>query len=218
MHPTDQLRLAELLCSRLCHDLVGPIGAVGNGIELVSEFGEELTADAMELVAGSAATAAARLQYFRLAFGECSDNLLNGDEARRLATGMFDGRRLALRWTAGGSNGMPAVWKLALVLLMVGAEALPRGGVLHLVTADAAGVEVLIHGQGAALRPGSATALLAEDLAGITAHTVVAFFAGRLAERLGYRMTVEPRPDGLALCAAASLHPVAGAGMGFTRS
>ena len=70
MDASEALRIAELLASRLCHDLVSPVGAVGSGIELLREFGEDPGGDAMTLVEQSARLATERLQFFRIAFGQ----------------------------------------------------------------------------------------------------------------------------------------------------
>ena len=67
MEPTIELRVAELLASRLCHDLISPVGAVNNGIELLTEFGEDPDGESMQLIATSAKTASEKLQFFRIA-------------------------------------------------------------------------------------------------------------------------------------------------------
>jgi histidine phosphotransferase ChpT len=66
---TSDIRVAELLCSRLCHDLGSGIGAINNGIELITDFGAELSDDAVDLIGLSASQLSERLQFFRLAYG-----------------------------------------------------------------------------------------------------------------------------------------------------
>ncbi len=62
-------RVIELLCSRLCHDLISPVSAINNGFELIAEFGDEMRGEAMSLMGDSAREAARRLKFFRIAFG-----------------------------------------------------------------------------------------------------------------------------------------------------
>src|SRR5215813_167191 len=95
----DSLRLAELLCTRLCHDLTGPIGAVNNGAEFLSEEGFNLQGQAMELITSSAASAVARLQFYRLAYGRVKEQ---GEasiaDGQKLAADFFAGGKVALEW------------------------------------------------------------------------------------------------------------------------
>src|SRR5437870_3911345 len=71
---SDGLKLAELLCTRLCHDLTGPIGAVNNGAEFLSEEGFNLQSQAVELITSSAFSAVSRLQFYRMAYGRVKDS------------------------------------------------------------------------------------------------------------------------------------------------
>lgn len=68
-HPDDPLFLAQLLCTRLCHDLSGPVGALANGVELIGGDPDMADAESLDLLAGSAAAAAIRLRVLRAAFG-----------------------------------------------------------------------------------------------------------------------------------------------------
>ena len=70
----DELRMAELLCTRLCHDLTGPIGAVSNGAEFLSEEGFNMQGQAVELITSSAFSAVTRLQFYRMAYGKVRDH------------------------------------------------------------------------------------------------------------------------------------------------
>jgi len=69
MEPTIELRVAELLASRLCHDLISPVGAVNSGIELMTEFGDDPDGESMALITSSARTASDKLLFFRIAYG-----------------------------------------------------------------------------------------------------------------------------------------------------
>lgn len=131
--PDEQdLNFTSLICSRLCHDLVGPVGAISNGIELM-EMEDDLSeaGDALDLLRHSADNAARRLKFLRLAFGSSG-----GDEmplpltdAQKAAFDFFEDHRLDLIWP-GSSEGNVSKnrIRLALNLLMAGAAGLMRGG------------------------------------------------------------------------------------------
>jgi histidine phosphotransferase ChpT len=101
MSQSIDLRLLELLCARLCHDLVGPVSAIGNGVELVTEFGEDMKGEALGLIAQSASEAARRLQFFRIAFGSAAGSdgrALPLTEAWTRARELPLGGRVVLDW------------------------------------------------------------------------------------------------------------------------
>ena len=94
----DDLRIAELLCSRLCHDLVSPIGAVNNGVELMEEFGGA-SDEAMALIGASGKQAARRLQYYRIAFGLAGSQIAQSlDDTKAVVTGFLEGGKVAADW------------------------------------------------------------------------------------------------------------------------
>lgn len=125
----DDLRLAALLSSRLCHDLVGPASAVVNGLELL-EGEAALDGEAMAMIASSAGQIASRLQFFRAAFGVASG--LTFVEARRVASLYFKEGKIVLDWPEGdASPPFPAgAAKILLNMLLLAADLLGRGGTL----------------------------------------------------------------------------------------
>jgi len=128
-------RLIELLMSRVCHDLISPVGAVVNGVELIEESGTAVADGAMVLIAKSARLASRRLQFFRMAYGAAgagSDRSLG--DARQLAGDFLADGKVALEWSDEGAGrtaraGAGGI-KLLLNMVAVGAESLPRGGKL----------------------------------------------------------------------------------------
>lgn len=190
------LRVTELLTSRLCHDLVGPIGAVSNGMELLGEAGSDMAGDALELAARSANQAAVLLQYYRMAYG-MAGNRQGGDLApmRDLAAQFFAHEKADLDWPlTAPPPGLPdSAGKLILNMLVLGAEALPRGGTVGLVfegEGDARTIVVVVVGADAGLRE-ETRAGLAEDaeVAELTPRSVHGYFTRLLARRLGGDMT-----------------------------
>jgi histidine phosphotransferase ChpT len=127
----NDLDFAALLVSRVCHDLVSPVGAVVNGLEVLEdETDAEMRADALRLVASSAEQAAARLQFCRIAFGAAGSAgaELDLNEVGRVMTGLLKGGKIELIWQAQSAN-WPKDWaKLLMNAVLSAADCLPRGG------------------------------------------------------------------------------------------
>ncbi len=151
------IRAVELLCSRLCHDLVGPVGAINNGVELLDEGGDS-GGEALDLIADSAETAAARLRLYRVALGAAGGQSLSAGDARAALEGWFRGGKVRLEWTATPFDPAPGLLKTALLAALLAEEALPRGGSVR-VTGDDGGIRVVAAGTGCALRPEMVPAL-----------------------------------------------------------
>lgn len=152
------IRAMELLCSRLCHDLVGPVGAINNGVELLDEGGDA-GGEALDLIADSAETAAARLKLYRLALGAAGGQSgASPGDARAALEGWFRGGKVKLEWTAATVAPPPGLLKTALLSALLAEEALPRGGVLRVTDSDS-GLAVTAEGPGCALRPEMGPAL-----------------------------------------------------------
>lgn len=185
------LRVLELLCSRMAHDLVNPIGAVANGLELLEEGDTSVNGDAIALCRQSTGRASALLQIYRSAYGTVgSQPSFTVEEARRLAMEFVAGGRCTLDWpSAMDLPGRAGAGKLLLNLVLLAAESLPRGGAVAVgqsATAAALTIAVMASGSGARLSD-DVSAALAPDAAaeGLTPRSVQAYFAARLAERLG---------------------------------
>jgi len=194
----SDMAVADFLCSRLCHDLVGPISAVGNGLELLAE-NPQLEEEAVALARRSASRAAALLQFYRLAFGNAGNQLVRATEAHSAAQGVFLDGRTRLEWpSAEGVALPPGGAKLLLNMLMVAAEALPRGGKVAVVLrtdADGIAVDVAALGADAKLPEDVVVALTAVNPpADLNPRTVQAYYLGRLAAGFGQRL--EPQAAG----------------------
>jgi histidine phosphotransferase ChpT len=206
-----ELRLAELLISRLCHDLISPVGAAANGVELVEEFGDDMGEDAQKLIATSVRQASSKLAFFRMAYGSAgNDSNLTLGEAHALATGLILGSKVGLDWPLDGAASRrrlgPRGVKLVLATVGLAVEALPKGGRIA-VSVDAGGGNatgtVLAQGQGArldlvaergialGLDPGLARSGLAE----LDAKGAPACYAAQLARSLGGTLHVTVAAD-----------------------
>ncbi|MDQ2093041.1 histidine phosphotransferase family protein [Rhodalgimonas zhirmunskyi] len=121
------LSIASLVGSRICHDLISPVGAINNGIELLS-MGGPLDSPEMALINDSVANASARIKFFRVAFGVASpEQVLGAPEVRGVAEGQYGEGRLSARWLAEGDVARAHVQAAFLSMLCVEA-ALPLGG------------------------------------------------------------------------------------------
>jgi histidine phosphotransferase ChpT len=131
----NSIDLASLLCSRLCHDLMSPVGALNNGIELLAdETDPEMRDRCLELLADSARASANKLKFFRLAFGAAGGfgEEIDTLEAQIALEGLFGSeKRIELAWMVSSQKLPKNAVKLLLNLAMVAGDALVRGGRLH---------------------------------------------------------------------------------------
>jgi len=120
--------LAALLCSRICHDIISPVGAINNGLELLDEGGSD--EDAMRLIRTSARNASARLQFARLAFGASGSAgmMIDTGDAEAVATAFIGNEKPELEWRGARALLPKNKVKLLLNLLLVANGAIPRGG------------------------------------------------------------------------------------------
>ncbi len=131
----DRHDLIALIGSRICHDLISPIGAIGNGVELLAmERGTQ--GPEIALIAESVAHANARIRFFRVAFGAASrDQRIARNEVQDILNGVTRGGRLQIGWTSGRDAARPEV-KLVFLLLQCVESALPYGGRVRVVAED----------------------------------------------------------------------------------
>lgn len=203
------MRVAELLCSRLCHDLVGPVGAVNHGIELIGEENSPIMAEATEMIGQSAEQASNRLEFFRVTFGLSGGGAgqMSMEQGRRLASGFLEKhinldwpQNPELPWKDQETTVPKDVIKVILNLIMLGVDCLPRGGTMTLSQAtlpEGLGVALVVQGQKAHVRDEIQSAISSNaPCDSLTARTVQAFFLARLADDLGLDFEVfSPQAD-----------------------
>ena len=129
----SDLDFAALLCSRLCHDLVSPVGAINNGLEILEEEKDASMREAVfDLITKSTQQTANKLQFFRLAFGAAGgfSAQLDMREAEKAIQVLLDGSRVTLDWQVSVQNGSKNLVKLLLNIALVISESLIRGGTL----------------------------------------------------------------------------------------
>lgn len=169
------LRVVELICSRLCHDLISPISAINNGIELVTEVGEDARADADILIAESAVNASRRLRAFRYAYGLAGQDV-GIDEIRNVALAYFEGSKTQIDWPPISVSLPAGAGKVILNLLLLAPE-IVRGTSHISLSASPGEIAIQYKGNNAKLDEDLGAALngavLSDNLDPRTAHAVL---------------------------------------------
>lgn len=179
-----ELRVLELLCARFCHELVSPVGAVTNGVELLGEEDPAFVREAIGLIGQSAQSASRRLQFYRFAYGTAptASNL----RPRDLLSALLDGGKVAGEWEEDVSELSPEWQRIACNLAVLAAEALPRGGRIRIRTEAPEGVAVEAAGDTVLLNPEVMAALKGDVLPEeLTSRSIHGYVTVKFAERLG---------------------------------
>ena len=206
------LDLASLLCSRLCHDLLSPVGALTNGLELLAEERDpEMRQKCMELLEQSATSSANKLRFFRLAFGAAGGfgDMVPVNEPRALVDALVAANpRISVAWALADDMLPKAAVKTLLNLSMIGIEALVRGGNLDIageVRANETGgeaTELVVRASGPRI---AFDPLVAQALAGtlapadLSSRTAPAAMLYQLAQGLGGGFQTHVAADALVL-------------------
>ena len=203
--PSDDLTIAALLISRMCHDLAAPAGAVLNGVELLrddSSGGKE----SLDLVEFSATETVRRIEYYRLAFGAAGGFGVDVPLAdlRRVAGAYFTGRKVTLDWPvmAASPASLPqSLGKLLMNLILLASEGLPRGGSVR-VAVTPSDILLSAEGTGANLALPRRDALVGKFEAPLDARLVLPYHAGILARAARTAVSVGEEPNALRLTVA----------------
>lgn len=193
--------LASLLCSRVCHDIISPVGAINNGLELLDDGGAD--EDAMDLIRTSAVNASARLQFARIAFGAAGSAGVEIDtgDAQAVALAFMKGEKADFTWTAERALLPKNQVKLVLNLILVANGSIPRGGTLDcsmetggdrpVITLRAAGKLMRIPQKFADFLDGRF------DDEPVDAHSVQFYYTLLLANEAGMTVTAEMSDDAI---------------------
>lgn len=202
----DDLNFSAFMSSKICHDLVGPVGAISNGLELLEEETDEQTrAYALELIQFSANVARNRLEFARLAFGASS--ALGSDVdlgmAEKIARAFVEEGKHRLHWSAFRGELDKTKVRLVLATLMISMTAVPAGGDIHLTLTgdkDAPDLEIRCSGRGARIPPEIA-GMLSGNAGEINPRSIIDYYAIRLAENCGMPLTVRKEEDDIVFSA-----------------
>jgi histidine phosphotransferase ChpT len=196
----DALDLAALLCSRVCHDLISPVGAIVNGLEVLDDNPKPEDRDfALDLIRKSAKTASARLQFCRLAFGAAGSAGAQIDlgDAQNMAKGHIEDGKVTLNWNLPRLLLPKNRVKLLLNMLVIAQQTIPRGGTL---TIDPVGegetmsFRVTAAGLNARM-PQPIVDILASSGVATDAHAVQPYYTRLLAQACGLTVKLEPEGD-----------------------
>ena len=193
MTETDSLELASLLCSRLCHDLLSPVGALTNGLELLAdERDPEMRQRCFELLEQSAKVSADKLKFFRLAFGAAGGfgESVPVDEAKAVTEALVgDAKRVELNWALSADRLPKGAVKVLLNFAQIGLDALVRGGTLDVGAESRSGAsEIVVRAAGPRI---AFDETIGRALEGglapneLTSRTAAAHMLGLLAARAG---------------------------------
>lgn len=191
--------LAALLASRLCHDIISPVGAVQSGLELLDEMPGD--PESMSLVRNSTKSAVAKLQFARLAYGSSGSTAAQIDlgDARSVAEGFMSFERAELSWSGERAYVPKNIAKLILNLIVVANASVPRGKEVRVeIERLEPDLRIVLTARGTPLRvPARFRTLLAGDPQdeAIDAHGVQPYYALLLAKEAGLNVTLEQRDD-----------------------
>jgi histidine phosphotransferase ChpT len=190
----SDLDLAALLCSRVCHDVISPVGAITNGLELLDvEDDEGMRKMAMSLVKKSARQASAKLQFCRIAFGAAGSagSIIDMGEAGDVARAFVGEEKVRLDWQAPRENRPKQHVKLLLNMMLIGMASIPRGGT---VTTQAEGSGFIVRAAGEGARISDKVGQILEggvNLEDIDARLVQPYYTRRLAAAAGLVLALE---------------------------
>ena len=207
----DSLDLAALLCSRICHDLISPTGAIVNGLEVLDEGGDaETRSFAMDLIRKSARTASARLQFCRIAFGAAGSAgaQIDTGDAETMARGFIEDDKVKLTWNLPRALLPKNRVKLLLNMLVVATGAIPRGGALtvdSIGSGEAVGFRISATGLNARIPPAVPGLLDGNAENGtVDAHAIQPFYTGLLARACGMGVSLSVEGDTVTVATHAS--------------
>ena len=204
----DSLELAALLCSRVCHDLISPVGAIVNGLEVLDDNPKPEDKEfALDLIRKSAKTASARLQFCRLAFGAAGSAGAQIDlgDAQAMARGHIEDGKTTISWNLPRLLLPKNRVKLLLNMLVIAQQTIPRGGVLTvepLGEGEAMSFRVSASGLNARLPQNIADILSSAELAATDAHSVQPYYTRLLAQACGLSVSLAAEGEAMVVKAA----------------
>ncbi len=184
---SSELQLAALLCSRVCHDLISPISALNNGLEVLEEDDDpEMREHALSLLSLSGRQASHKLQFARLAFGSSSAAAEDIDltDAHSILANLYDGGRFELIWDVPAQTLKKDLVKILMNCVVIATESIPRGGKITVTLSSEQGkntIRIAAKGEGAQIKDETRKALEGQfDVDALDARLVQPYYAGLL--------------------------------------
>lgn len=197
--------LMELLSSRICHDLVSPVGAINNGLEFMEDMADdpEGRKEATNLIAHSATAAGARLMAFRLAYGSgaVDGNIKPEDIQKAFGTLIRVDGKIRQSWDPFGPLGIPTATrgfsKILMGGLMLAAESLPKGGMVFVDAGNGQETLIKAEGTGATVRDSVIDALAGKiEMSKIDPRLVHPYILGQSARTYGFSIAMKEQSEG----------------------
>src|SRR5262245_20567735 len=204
----DALELAALLCSRVCHDLISPVGAIVNGLEVLDDNPKPEDRDfALDLIRKSAKTASARLQFCRLAFGAAGSSGAQIDlgDAHNMARGHIEDGKCTITWTLPRLLLLKTRVKLLPNMLVIAQHTIPRGGQLAVDPVgegEAMSFRITATGHNARLPQNIAELLSGARGPAADAHAIQPYYTRLLAQACGLTVTLAPEGEAITVTAS----------------
>ena len=206
-NPTD-LELAALISSKICHDVIGPVGAIYNGLEILDEDDDQEAKNyALDVIRNVTEQASARLQFCRFAFGAAGSagSQIDTGDAETISRGFFEDDKTKLAWNLPRTLVAKNRVKLLLNLLLLAGQTIPRGGTLTVDpvgTGEAMGFKIRATGTNAKIQPAVVPLLNGEAPDGVDAHKIQPFYAGLLARACGVGVDMTAEGDTVTVATA----------------
>ena len=192
----------ELLASRICHDIISPVGAINNGIELMQELGPDGMDDGLELVAYSASQSAAKLSAFRLAYGAGGrDPHIKPEDVQKTFGELIRAEgKISQTWDPFGKLGPdplpPGYCKMLMGSMMLAMEALPKGGYISVRPAGDSASTIIAEGEGATIRDQVEDALaLKLDPDDLDPRLVHPYALSVIADSYGFKISIKSQAE-----------------------
>ncbi|HYD15598.1 MAG TPA: histidine phosphotransferase family protein [Hyphomicrobium sp.] len=195
VHPTD-LELAALISSKICHDVIGPVGAIYNGLEILNEDDDaEAKSYALSVIRNVTEQASARLQFARFAFGAAGSagSLIDLGTAEQISRGYIGNNKHKLAWQGLGGHMSKDKVKLLLNLIAVSVTALPRGGDIEVImtgTTEQPNFVLRCRGTGARPPQHLGEFISGENVPPLDAMTIQAYYTWRLAGQAHMQLAI----------------------------
>lgn len=196
----------ELLASRICHDLISPVGAVNNGVEFLEEMGADAGAEAIQLIAHSARQASVRLQAFRICYGAGGrDSNIKPEDIKKAFEALTEADgKIAQSWDPHANLGFTerptGYCKILMGAMMLGAECLPKGGIIKVKAGSGEETLITAEGQDAVVRDGVEDSLaLRLDPSTLDPRLVHPYAIGVLANSYDFALSFAEKEPGRAV-------------------
>lgn len=196
--------LAALLCSRVCHDLINPVGMVNTGLEVLDdESNADMHGDAIDLIRNASRQANAKLNFLRDAFGAAGSapGIFPLDEIKKKTMDMYADSKATLNWQISADGLEKSKARLLMNMIMIAVNTIPRGGDV-VISGEDSQLKLVATGRRAELKPEIEKALggkTPED--GFDGRTIQPFYTGMIARELGGTITHNTDEDSVTLTA-----------------